>query len=100
MTKLTESVVEDAALDWLAGLGYEILSGLAIAPGEPAAERPEYKQVFLFDRLQTKLQDLNPRIPLEGLQEALRKIRLISYPTLIENNRAFHRLLVEGVDVE
>ncbi len=99
-SRISESVVEDAALDWLRGLGYEVLSGLAIAPGEPAAERADYKQVFLFDRLQTKLEDLNPRIPLEGLQEALRKLRLISHPTLIENNRAFHRLLVEGVDVE
>jgi len=99
-SRLNESVVEDAALDWLRGLGYEVLSGLAIAPGEPAAERADYKQVFLFDRLQTKLEDLNPKIPLEGLQEAVRKLRLISHPTLIENNRVFHRLLVEGVDVE
>ena len=99
-SRLNESVVEHAALDWLNGLGYEVLSGLAIAPVEPAAERADYKQVFLFDRLQTKLEDLNPKIPQEGLQEALRKIRLISHPTLIENNRAFHRLLVEGVDVE
>ena len=97
---INESVVEQAALDWLRGLGYEVASGLEIAPGEPAAERADYKQVFLFDRLQTKLEDLNPKIPLEGLKEALRKIRLISHPTLIENNRAFHRLLVEGVDVE
>src|SRR5437868_10752454 len=97
---ITESVVEECSLDWLRGLGYEVLSGLSIAPGEPGAERSDYKQVFLFDRLQTKLGDLNPKIPLEGLQEALRKIRLISHPTLIENNRAFHRLLVEGVDVE
>ena len=43
MPKLTESVVEDAALDWLKSLGYEALSGLAIAPGEPAAERSEAK---------------------------------------------------------
>jgi len=92
--------VEEAALDWLEGLGYEVLSGLAIAPGEPEAERADYKQVFLFDRLQTKLEDLNPGIPLEGVKEALRKLRLVNYPTLIENNRAFHRLLVEGVDVE
>ncbi len=98
--KLTESIVEAAALDWLREQGYEILSGLAIAPGEPTAERADYKQVFLFDRLQTKLEDLNPKIPLDGLQEALRKILLISHPTLIDNNRAFHRLLVEGVDVE
>ena len=100
MSKLTESIVEQAALDWFDGLGYEVLSGLTIAPAEPAAERSDYKQVFLFDRLQSKLKDLNPKIPAEGIKEALRKLRLISHPTLIENNRAFHRLLVEGVDVE
>jgi Type I restriction enzyme R protein N terminus (HSDR_N) len=63
-----ESIVEQAALDWLKGLGYDVLSGLAIAPGEPAAERSDYKQVFLFDRLQTKLEDLNPKIPLAVLE--------------------------------
>jgi type I restriction enzyme R subunit len=30
----------------------------------------------------------------------LRKLKLLSHPTLTENNRAFHRLLVEGIDVE
>lgn len=100
MSLLTESIVEDAALEWLGVLGYEILSGLAIAPGESTEERTDYKQVFLSDRLQTRLATLNPKIPPEGLQEALRKVRLVSHPTLIENNRAFHRLLVEGVDVE
>src|SRR5882724_3299916 len=99
-SKITESVVEQASLAWFESMGYEIVSGLAIAPGETASERSNYKQVFLFDRLQTKLEDLNPKIPLEGLQEALRKARLVSHSTLIENNRAFHRLLVEGVDVE
>jgi len=68
---ITESVVEQCSLDWLRELGYETLSGLVIAPGEPAAERSDYKQVFLFDRLQTKLEDLNPKVPLEGLQGAL-----------------------------
>jgi type I restriction enzyme, R subunit len=50
---INEAIVEQAALDWLKGLGYDVLSGLAIAPGEPATERADYKQVFLFDRLQT-----------------------------------------------
>lgn len=99
-TSITESIVEECSLEWLGGLGYEIVSGLAIAPGEAAAERPDYKHVFLFNRLQAKLAVLNPKIPPEGLQEALRKVRLVVHPTLVENNRAFHRLLVEGVDVE
>jgi hypothetical protein len=37
VAKLTPSVVQQAALDWLGGLGCEVLSGQAIAPGEPAA---------------------------------------------------------------
>ena len=65
MPKLTESVVEDAALDWLRSLGYEVLSGLAIAPGEPAAERADYHQVFLSDRLQTKLLSGELRVPIK-----------------------------------
>ena len=97
---LVEQHVELATLDWLQQLGYQIVYGPYLAPAEPGAERKSFREVFLLDRLQTKLEDLNPEIPLEGLEEALRKIRLISHPTLIENNRAFHRLLVEGVDVE
>ena len=69
---LSESIVEQSALDWHGGLGYEVLSGLVIAPGELAAERSDFKQVFVCGRLQTKLEDLNPKIPLEGLLEALR----------------------------
>ena len=34
------------------------------------------------------------------MAEAERKARLATSPSLIDNNRAFHRLLVEGVDVE
>jgi hypothetical protein len=49
---ITESVVEECSLDWLRELGYEVLPGLAIAPGETAAERSDYKQVFLLDRPQ------------------------------------------------
>jgi len=35
--KFSESVVEDAALEWLGLLGYQMLYGPDIAPGEPAA---------------------------------------------------------------
>ena len=39
MSTFTESVVEEAALVWLELLGYAVLHGPDIAPGEPAAER-------------------------------------------------------------
>lgn len=36
---LTESIVEDAALEWFGELGYAVGHGPHLAPGEPAAER-------------------------------------------------------------
>ena len=68
--RLNESIVEQVSLEWLDGLGYEVLSRLVIAPGEPAAERTDYKQVFLFDRLQTKLLSGELRVPAAPLVEA------------------------------
>ena len=49
MTKFIESVVEEAALAWLQGLGYAVLHGPDIAAGEPGAERsdPNYRDVVL-----------------------------------------------------
>lgn len=34
----TESVVEDAALEWLRGIGWSLRHGLEIPPGEFAVE--------------------------------------------------------------
>lgn len=52
-TAFTESAVEEAALGWLAGLGYTVLHGHDIAIGELAAERsdPNYGDVGLERRL-------------------------------------------------
>jgi type I restriction enzyme R subunit len=63
MTAFTESVVEEAALAWLDGLGYEVQFGPAIAPGEAAAAREDYGQVVLPGRLRDALARLNPDVP-------------------------------------
>jgi type I restriction enzyme R subunit len=98
----TESVVEDAALAWLEALRYTVLNGPAIAAGEPAAERsdPNYHDVVLEGRLRQALARLNPDLPSDTLEDAFRKLQRTDAPSLIERNRAIHRLLVEGVTVE
>jgi type I restriction enzyme R subunit len=96
----TESVVEDAALEWLQGLGYTVLAGPEIAPGEPAAERDDYGQVFLAARLRDALARLNPRVPADALDEAFRKLTRPELPSLVANNHVVHMWLVEGVPVE
>ena len=96
----TESVVEDAALTWLAGLGWAVKHGPEIAPGELSAERSDYGQVVLEQRLRDALAQLNPNLPPEALNDASRKLTRPEGPTLEVRNRALHRVLVDGVTVE
>ena len=100
MSAFTESVVEEATLAWLEALGYSIAHGPHIAPGELAAERKDYGQVVLEDRLRQALARLNPRLPAEALEDAFRKIIRVEGPTPEARNHAFHRMLVDGVTVE
>src|SRR3989442_7720881 len=100
--KLTESVVEDAALTWLAALGYAVLHGPEIAAGEPAAERsdPNYGDVVLERRLRLALVRLNSDLPAEALEDAFRQLTRADAPSLIERNRDLHPMLVDGLTVE
>ncbi len=100
MTGITESEVEDAALEWLAGLGYAVLHGPDIGPEGRAPERGSYDQVLLTARLRQALARLNPHLPGEALEDVLRKVRQTVTPTLIEENRRLHSYLIEGVPVE
>src|SRR6266851_2380728 len=100
MALFTESVVEEAALEWFSALGYALLAGSTIAPGEPAAERASYDRVVLEGRLRAALRKLNPNVPDAALDEAFRKLTLISSPHLIDANHELHSYLVNGVSVE
>lgn len=102
MKFITESVVEDAALAWLEALGYAVLHGPDIAVGEPGAERtdPRFRDVLLDRRLRQALARLNPGLPADAVEDAYRKIMRVDAPTLVERNRAVHRMLVDGVTVE
>ncbi|MFO8013105.1 MAG: type I restriction endonuclease subunit R [Phycisphaerae bacterium] len=97
---MTESVAEDALLGWLAEMGYTVLHGPDIAPGEPEGERESYEQVILPQRLRDAVFALNPDLPAEACEEALRRVTSLESPSLVENNRALHRMLVDGVEVE
>jgi len=98
--RFTESIVEDAALAWLGELGFAVLHGPEIAPGELAEERTSLGEGLLPKRLHAALRKLNPTLPTEALDEAFRKVTVPQHPSLIANNRAFHRMLVDGIAVE
>ncbi len=100
MTAFTESTVEDATLTWLESLGWNIAHGPDTAPDTLGAERGDYGTVVLERRLRDALVRLNPTLPSEALDDAFRKLTHPEGPTLEARNRAFHRMLVDGVTVE
>ena len=100
MTTLTEFEVEQATLDWLESLGWSVAHGPGIAPDTTGAERTNYGQVVLEQRLRDSLARFNPDLPAEALDDAFRKLVHAEGPTLETHNRAFHRMLVDGVTVE
>ena len=97
---VSESTVEGAALDWLASLGWTALHGPDIAPGTPTAERADYGGAVLHGRLRSALAQLNPDLPDDAIEDALGRLTRPAGPTLEFRNRAFHRMLVDGVTVE
>jgi len=100
MNAFTESVVEQAALAWLESSGWHVAHGPDIAPDMPTAERRDYGEVVLEQRLRDALARLNPELPAEALEDAFRKLTRPEGADLIQRNRALHRLLVNGVTVE
>ncbi|HHH46921.1 MAG TPA: type I restriction endonuclease subunit R, partial [Thiotrichales bacterium] len=100
MSRLAESDVEAAALAWLEGLGWTISHGPDIAPDTSAAERGDYGEVVLAERLREALANLNPDLATEALDDAFRKLTHPEGATVEACNRAFHRMLVDGVTVE
>ena len=100
MPTLSESTVEQAALEWLSDLGWETAYGPDIAPGTPVAERDNYTQVVLERRLRDALERLNPNLDNEALETALRRITNPDGPTQKARNRSFHLDLINGVTVE
>jgi len=97
---LNESIVEAAALEWFRELGYAIGHGPHLAPDEPAAERDAFGDVVLVGRLRDAIRRLNSSIPEDAREDALRKVLRVGTPSLTQTNRAFHRMLRDGVPVE
>ncbi|MBF0320004.1 MAG: type I restriction endonuclease subunit R [Nitrospirae bacterium] len=97
---IKESDLERLALSWFDSMDYAILYGPDILPGEHSLEREDIKEAILPRRLRQAIEGLNPSIPADAIENAYRKITRAEYPSLIANNRVFHKMLIDGIPVE
>lgn len=95
-----ESHLEEATLEWFEELGYEIVFGPDIAPDGEYPEREDYSDVILNDRLKDALTRINPKMPSDAIEDAFRQITIPQSPSLIMNNKAFQKMITDGIDVQ
>ncbi|OOR18831.1 type I restriction endonuclease subunit R [Bacillus cereus] len=95
----TEDLLEEAVIEILQEMDYQYEFGPDIGHDGEQPERQDYLEVILEQRLRDSLFNLNRHLPEEALEEAYRKVITFNSPSLNENNKQFHTLLVEGVDV-
>jgi type I restriction enzyme, R subunit len=97
---INEDQVEQLAIEWFKELGYDYLLGYDIAPDSSDPQRQNYQEVLLAKYLQISLQKLNPTLPISAIDEAVHILKKLQHASLIQNNRAFHQMLLQGIPVE
>lgn len=97
---MTEDQLEQEVLGWLSDIGYTPVNGYDIAPDGSAAERVDYVQPLLLERLKTAIARLNPHIPIVARDDAIAQLKELGIPALLSANRRFHNLLLSGVPVQ
>jgi len=96
---MTESAIEKLTIELLEKQGYHYVPGPDIAPDSDTPERSSFEEVLLVERLKNAVARINPSVPADAREEAIRQIMRVRSPDPIANNEAFHRLLTEGVQV-
>jgi type I restriction enzyme R subunit len=97
--KITESAIEKFAIELLEKAGYQYIYGPDIAPDSDRPERESFKEVILLERLREAVGRINPCVPPDSREDAIKQVRRLSSPELIADNECFHRLLTEGIKV-
>jgi type I restriction enzyme, R subunit len=91
MPHFTEATVEAAAVEWFGQLGYAVAHAPHLAPGEATTERSSFGDVVLVARLRDAIVRLNPAIPDDAREEALRKVLRLERPPSSAITDAFIR---------
>lgn len=96
---MNETQLENLCLDWFAENGWEVVHGIDNAPESSNPLRKDYKQVLIESDLHAAFERLNPHLPTSCFEQVWQKLSKPESLDLVINNRAFHRMLLEGVPV-
>lgn len=96
--RLTEDyLVEQAAINWLKGLGYSHIHGSDLCSEN--GERESYRDVILKKRFLSAIKRINPWIDDRIAEEVYKKVSDISHPDFVLKSKIFYDYLSQGVKV-
>ncbi|MDA9171301.1 type I restriction endonuclease subunit R [Alphaproteobacteria bacterium] len=98
--KFTEDHVEQACLDWLEALDYEVVHGPDISPDGGVPERVAYDSTILIERFKVAFHSINPHLSADACNYALYKLQQTDFPNLLEENQRLHKLMKYGIEVD
>ncbi len=103
---ITEDQLEQLAIQWFQDTGWNHVHGAVIAPEGVAAEREDFRAVVLNGRLAEAVRRFNLKLPESAVEEVRRRVAMPGQvvhvvtkpepPSLVQNNRAFHLLRLDG----
>lgn len=98
MNPLNENnLTEQSLIEWLQGQGYEYVYGPAMAPNQPNAEREDFRNVVLKNRLLTAVRRFNPQLPASQAQQVVDDIASYHNADAVLGNKEMFTLITEGV---
>jgi type I restriction enzyme R subunit len=97
---MNEDELEQLCLEWFRDNSWDVLYGPDIAPDSSNPERSDYHEVVLKRYLHEALVRINPHLPESAIAQAVTAVLKPDSLDQTINNRASHRLLLEGVAVE
>ena len=97
---MNEEQLEQLCLKWFKDIGWQVLHGPDIAHDGPQPMRQDYKDVFLRSELSGAAARINPHLPADAVDQAIDKVVKLQALDLRENNREFHRFLLDGIPVD
>lgn len=100
MTWFSEAELENYVLTLLSESGWATVHGPDIAPGEARAERDDYRDVLLEQRLLDAIRALNPHLPKSAVREVVGTVRRPESQVAATENWRMYQLLTQGVPVE
>ena len=99
MCKITESKIEEYAIQLLESQGFKYLYAPSVAPDSNNPGRSSFEEVIFPERLKSAIKRINKLLPESAQEQAFRELQRINSPELIANNETFHRMLTEGISV-